>query len=138
MLTTFVSNTSRASSPVSSAAGARVPGIPTLLMSVSMRASCASMSAAARATESSSVTSIATKRAPSRRRPSELWVARAEDDGVSEFSQAAGGLVAESLVRPGDEGDLSDGSRIRPPVTIGQGRTDHRKASTTSIDAPGG
>ena len=47
-LITLVSNTSRASSPVSSDAATWAPMIPALLISVSTRPSCASMSAAAR------------------------------------------------------------------------------------------
>ena len=65
-LITLVSNTSSASSPVSSDAATRAPMIPALLISVSMRPSCASMSAAARLTDPSSVTSMGTKRAPRR------------------------------------------------------------------------
>ena len=49
MLATFVLSTSSASSPVRSATAASRPVMPALLMSVSTRPSCASMSAAARA-----------------------------------------------------------------------------------------
>jgi hypothetical protein len=48
MPTTFVSNTRIASAAVSSPAGAKVPGIPALSISTSMRPSCSAMSAIAR------------------------------------------------------------------------------------------
>jgi AhpD family alkylhydroperoxidase len=44
-----------------------------------------------------------------------LRVAGAEDDGVAAFGQAAGGLEAEALVRPGDEGDRVHGSQPAAP-----------------------
>jgi len=65
-LIAFVLNTSVASAPVRSPAGIRGPVMPALLMSRSMRPSCASTSAAAAATDTSSVTSIGTNLTPSR------------------------------------------------------------------------
>ena len=42
----------------------------------------------------------------------ELGVSGAKDDGAAELGQAAGGLVAEALVRPCDEGDRGHGSSL--------------------------
>ena len=132
-LITLVSNTSSASSPVSSDAATRAPMIPALLISVSMRPSCASTSATARRTEPSSVTSIgdeARAEAIGGGLPA-VGVAGADDHRLAELDQAAGGLVAEALVGPGDEGNSGHEPSLPDRPADSQGRVNGRKAGTT-------
>jgi hypothetical protein len=48
-------------------------------------------------------------------RPAPFGVAGSDQHGVTEFDEAAGGLVAESLVRAGDEGDRHASQHSSPP-----------------------
>src|SRR5690606_15640641 len=73
MLIVFVLNTRVASSPVSSSAAAMVPAMPALLIRTSMWPSCAATSAAAFAVDSSSATSMGTKRARSLAAAAKPW-----------------------------------------------------------------
>ena len=49
---------------------------------------------------------------PASGRRAPLRVTRTEDDGVAEFGQAAGGLVAEALIRSSDEGNRGHASTL--------------------------
>jgi hypothetical protein len=66
--------------------------------------------------------------------PAAPRVAGTDDHGVAQCGQPAGGLVAEALVGPGNEGDGSHESSIGSATTGNQGCLDRRKARTTVAD----
>jgi hypothetical protein len=59
----------------------------------------------------------------------------ADDHVVAQFGQPAGGLVAEALVGPCDEGNGGHESSIGLSAAGSQGCLDSRKASTTHVPA---
>jgi len=68
--------------------------------------------------------------------PAALGVPRAHDHGLALLGQAAGGLVAEALVRPGDKGNCAHASSIGRTPRHNQRRLDGRKTRTTLARRP--
>ena len=93
------------------------------------------MSAAAFLTEASSVTSIGDEAhaEPVGGGLASPGIPGADDHVVAQFGQPAGGLVAQALVGPGDEGNGGHGSSIISFAAGHQGRLDGRKTSTTHV-----